>query len=176
MRRWPTIGLRARLVGALLITSALTLSAAALTLLQPLEHRLKREDLEFLTQATLATSPTLRELDPKELRPNAPELRSFARMLERRTGARVAVFDKSLRKLADTDPDADPNDARGGPFDDVVRAFQSRKRVRSTGMRAGTDVARIAIPIASGDTHLVVALRRSLEETHSAAQIGRAHV
>jgi signal transduction histidine kinase len=163
------VGLRTRLIVALLITSALTLLAAALALLPPLEHRLRREGLESLTQAGLTISPELRDLGSEDVRPGSPELRTIVRSLERRTGARIAVFDRG-GKLVDTDPDTAPQDIRGGPFDDVGRALESGKRVRRTVTRGGVSVGQVAIPVSSGHGRLVVELRRSLEEAHSAAR------
>jgi signal transduction histidine kinase len=79
------------------------------------------------------------------------------------------LFDRAGRKLADTDPDAGPGDIRGGPFDDVTQALRSGKRVRGSVTRAGVSVGRVAIPVSGGGERLVVALRRSLDEAHSAA-------
>jgi signal transduction histidine kinase len=168
--RRPAPGLRARLIAALFISSALTLAVAALALLPPLERRLRREDLEFLTQAALQASPGLRNLEGDELRPGSPELRKLARMLERRTGARVVLFNTSGQKLADTDPDAGPDDIRGGPFDDVAQVLKTKKRKRDTITTAGVSVGRVAIPVPKGNPRLVLELRRSLEEAHSAAK------
>jgi signal transduction histidine kinase len=170
VKRHPRVGLRSRLIAALFLTSALTLVAAALALLPPLEHRLRTEDLEFLTQTALGASSGLRHLDSAQVRPGSPELRKLTRVVERHTGARVVVFDAAGRKLADTDPDEGPGDVRGGPFDDVARAFKTRKRVRDTVTSAGVSVGRVALPVSGGGTHMVLELRRSLEDVHSGAQ------
>src|SRR5881392_3234196 len=45
VRRLLRSGLRARLVGALVVTSAVTLVVAAVTLLPPLDRRLRREEV-----------------------------------------------------------------------------------------------------------------------------------
>jgi signal transduction histidine kinase len=147
------------------------LAVAALALLAPLEHRLRREDLENLTQAALAISPELQDLDRSDVRGGSAELRKLARLLERRTGARVAIFDRSGHKLADTDPDAGPNDVRGGPFDEVAKALHTGKRVRGTVNTAGVNVGRVAIPLKSDGTRIILVLRRSVEEAHSGARV-----
>jgi signal transduction histidine kinase len=167
----PSVGLRGRLVAALFLTSTLTLAVAALALLAPLEHRLRHEDLENLTEAGLAISPELRDLDRADISGGSPELRKLARLIERRTGARVAMFNRSGKKLVDTDPDAGPNDVRGGPFDEVTKALRSHKRVRDTVNTAGVNVGRVAIPLESDGTEIVLVLRRSVEEAHSGAQV-----
>ena len=73
MRGLPTLGLRFRMVAALLAVSALTLGVAALALLPPLENRLRRDDLESLTQATSAVAPGLRHAQRAELKPHSRE-------------------------------------------------------------------------------------------------------
>src|SRR5204862_4838130 len=91
-RRLPPIGLRTRLVAALVATSAATLAIAALALLSPLEHRLRNEELRFLTSSARASETSLRELSEGQLTPHSRALIRVANNLERRTGARVLVF------------------------------------------------------------------------------------
>jgi signal transduction histidine kinase len=172
MRRLPTFGLRFRMIASLVAASALTLGIAALALLPPLENRLRREDLESLTQSTIEEVPDFRALSPGDITPHSRKIRKLARSLERRTGARVLVFDGRGRKLVDTNPEAAPDGPRGGPFDDVTKAIATGKRVRGT--RSGDPgQARIAEPVRDGGRRLVLALRRSLEETQSAAKVVR---
>jgi signal transduction histidine kinase len=173
MRRLPTFGLRFRMIASLLAASALPLLVAALALLPPLENRLRQEDLESLTQATIEEVPDFEALDASDLVPHSHQVRDIGRSLERRTGARVIVFDGRGRKLADTDPQAAPDGPRGGSFDDVVRALATGRRVRSTRSGSAAGQARVAEPVRVEDRRLVVALRRSLEETSSAAKVVR---
>ena len=169
----PRIGLRARLVAALVVTAAATLAVAALALLSPLEHRLRRDDLRFLTENTLAAAPALHELSSAQLSPHSPPLRRFARALGRRTGARVVVFDAHGRELADTDPDALGNEPNGGPYDDVARALRTGRRVRSVRGAGGNGQARLALPVVEHDQRLAIALRRSLAQTHATVGVVR---
>jgi signal transduction histidine kinase len=173
MRRLPSFGLRFRMVASLLAASALTLVVAALALLPPLEHRLRREDLESLTQAMIEETPDFKALDSSQILPHSRAIRSAARSLERRTGARVLVFDSDGRKLADTDPQAAPDGPRGGPLDDVQQALASGKRVRGTRGAPEGGQARIAQPVDVDGRRLVIAARRSLEEARSAAKVVR---
>jgi len=172
MRRLPNLGLRFRLIASLLAASALTLGIAALALLPPLENRLRHEDLESLTQSTIEEVPDFQALGNEDVVPHSRSIRKLARSLERRTGARVVVFDGRGRKLVDTDPLAAPDGPRGGPFDDVARAIATGHRVRSS-KSGDPGQARIAEPVHVEDRRIVLALRRSLEETSSAAKVVR---
>lgn len=65
-RPWPTaLGLRGRIVGAVLVTAVVTVAVAAVTLLGPLEHSLKSAALSTLKRE-LGTSSTVAfsKLDP----------------------------------------------------------------------------------------------------------------
>ena len=57
LTRFFRLGLRSRVVAALVATAAATLGVAALALLSPLEHKLRNEDVKFLTQNALAAIP-----------------------------------------------------------------------------------------------------------------------
>jgi signal transduction histidine kinase len=171
LRRLPSIGLRARFVAALIATAAATLAVAALTLLSPLEHRLRNDELRFLTENTLAAVPALHDIEGGQLVPNSRQLRSFARHLERRTGARVVLFDQAGQVLVDSDPDAAR--AEQGPFDDVSRALQTGRRVRGIREAGPGGEARVALPVDLGGQAVVIALRHSLEQTHSAVRVVR---
>jgi signal transduction histidine kinase len=161
------------LVAALVATAAVTLAVAALALLSPLENRLRSEDLKFLTASALAAEPALHELEAAQLVPRSDALKRFARRLERRTGARVILFDKNGHVLADTDPDAAPGGPRGGPTDDVKRTLASGQRTRGVREVGPTGQARVALPVEVGGERFVIALRRSLEQTHSAVLVVR---
>src|SRR5439155_1587986 len=82
---------RARLVAALLFTSAVTLGIAALALLPPLERRLRRDQLAALVTAAVAFRPQLEDLEVSAARPGNLELARLARSLERKTGAHAVV-------------------------------------------------------------------------------------
>jgi signal transduction histidine kinase len=173
-RRLPAIGLRARLVAALVATAAATLAICALALLSPLEHRLRNEELRFLTQSARASESAFRELgDRDQLRAHSKPLARFAGNLERRTGTRVLVFDQGGRSLVDTDPDAPANGPEGGTFADVRAALATARLGQSTnGVGAGGS-ARLALPVTVGGDTYVIALRGSLVRTHSAVRVVR---
>src|SRR5436853_2060217 len=101
-RRLLRSGLRARLVGALLLTSAVTLAVAAAALLPPLDRRLRHEEVRSLLDTAVAARPVFQDLDLREMRPGNEHLVKLAFALERRAGARVAVFDPAGHTVTDT--------------------------------------------------------------------------
>jgi signal transduction histidine kinase len=171
LSRFFRLGLRSRVVAALVATAAATLGVAALALLSPLEHKLRNEDVKFLTQNALAAIPTVRDLDPADVRKNSPELKRVIRSLERRTSARVVVYDRSGQVLVDTDPDSVTNGPEGGPLDDVRKALVTGKRTRDIREVGTGGEARVSLPVDIGGRRYVIALRRSLEQTHSAVTV-----
>jgi signal transduction histidine kinase len=172
-RRLPAIGLRTRLVAALVATAAATLAVAALALLSPLEHRLRNEEVRFLSQSARQSETGLRDLDKSQLRPHTAALNLFASDLERRTGARVVVFDDAGRSLVDTDPDAPPSGPEGGTFADVREATRTGRRKESTTGAGSGGSARIAQPVNLNGDRYVIALRGSLVRTQSAVRVVR---
>ncbi len=167
-KRLPAIGLRTRLVAALVATAAATLGIAALALLSPLEHRLQNEELRFLSQNARESVSAFRDFRPGQLKQHSNSINAFASNLERRTGARVLIFDESGRSLVDTDPDAPPGGPEGGTFADVRQAFATGRRTESTtGVGAGGS-ARLALPVTVQGDRYVIAVRGSLIRTHGA--------
>src|SRR5438045_4169640 len=75
MRRLRPPGLRVRLVLALLLTSAVTLAVAALTLLPPLERRLQDEEVRALVSTAASTRSSLQDTDLRG--PNDTAKRAF---------------------------------------------------------------------------------------------------
>ncbi len=146
-------GLRPRLLAALVLTSAVTLVVAALTLLGPLQQRLKRESAENLEAAALAARPGFQAAVGRD----EPRVEALARGLAARTDARVRVF-ASLppEPIYDTEPGA-PD--RAG---DVYRVIIDE---RTTGARILRDEVRVAAPVRARDRRLyVLALRKPLTD------------
>jgi signal transduction histidine kinase len=162
MRARHVPGLRARLVTALVVTSAVTLAVAAVGLLNPLETRLRHEELKSLSATALAAIPSFEDLDAP---PSASVRRALAlaRGLERRSGARVAVFDARGSTVLDTRP--------GEPFGAVPQTRTQSKavgrvRARSNGS-AAVAVAAVRFHYA-GQTY-TLALRKPLDDVTAAA-------
>src|SRR6266849_305222 len=148
MRRLRPPGLRVRLVLALLLTSAVTLAVAALTLLPPLERRLRDEEAHALLSTAQASRTAFQDADvPRgnEAATLAPQIRS----LERRANARVVLFDATLAPVVDTRPPIngtrlDTSDPRD-PFGDARLALKRGQTIFNV-VGGSQGVARVALP------------------------------
>ncbi|MGZ4203050.1 MAG: histidine kinase dimerization/phospho-acceptor domain-containing protein, partial [Thermoleophilaceae bacterium] len=162
-RRLPVLGLRGRLVAALILTSAVALGVAAVTLLPPLERNLRTQELRTLRDTAIASRPSFEDLEQRQVSASSARLEHLADALERRTGARVLLFDEQGQLVIDTHPHQ-PDE-----FKDVPTVLGQAKPV--TGVRrnsSGTDVGRVAIPLSIDGHRYVLALRRQLD----AAKVG----
>ncbi|HEX8207118.1 MAG TPA: hypothetical protein VF587_13740, partial [Solirubrobacteraceae bacterium] len=92
-------GLRPRLLAALVLTAAVTLLAAALTLLGPLRERLREESARSLQAAVVSARPGIEQGMPRRGR-GADYRAAFG--LARRTGARIVLYDAVPREQFDT--------------------------------------------------------------------------
>jgi signal transduction histidine kinase len=165
--RLPLIQLRGRLIGALVLTSAVTLLVAATALVPPLERRLRHESLEQLTATARSVRPAVERLPPRTIRRGSPALTVLARGLRRRTGAQVAVIDRRGATLVSTDPDAKSPRA-------VAGSALRRNRVSSLVASAGDQrVAEVAVPFTTGGRSFAVALRKGLKDTQLAVRVVR---
>ena len=154
-------GLRARLVAALVLTSAATLGVAAVALLNPLETRLRHQELKSLSATAVASLPALE--DPETGVTNSATLLPLALALERRTGARVAIIDSRGNTIVDTRPDE--------PFGPVPVARSRNRpagRVRARSSNAAA-VAVAAVPFRVSGQRYVLALRKPLDDVTAAA-------
>jgi signal transduction histidine kinase len=165
-RRGGVLGLRGRIVGALLVTTLATLAVAAVALLGPLETQLRDADLK-----TLYGDVT-------------PELASFTQLssvainsaLEFRQGdAQRAIEDLTTLTGGEATLLAYPqtiiatNDvanAESDDFSDAQRAFRTGKPQRGFGTSDGKDVARVAIPITLGHQRGVATTGPGAEQTY----------
>ncbi len=203
MRRWRSrwdraarggIGLRGRIVGAVLITAVATLGVAAIALLGPLEAKLRSAGLQSL-QKNLSKDPAapFRALPLAQLgdatrtvlvhgrrlpldRYVTNELRRTERELAEGVGAGTIV-----RVLGYPGPDGrgtvlapsplgdtgEPPD----PFDDVAQAFRTHRTVRGFGFIGGGEYAREAIPFTQNGLAFVLAVRRPAGEIHDATRV-----
>jgi signal transduction histidine kinase len=111
MRRRRVLGLRGRLVLALVFTSAVTLGVAALALFGALGQRLRLDERHELRTAAIEARGGFEGAGGAGgvLRPD--EIRRQAYALGLRTGARVVVFDSALGVVADNDPDVPAHSA-----------------------------------------------------------------
>lgn len=191
--RRAALGLRGRIVGLVLFTTAATLVVAALTLLGPLESKLRNSALTTLGKDVRTASITnsgLGKLDLSHVldyNPGNPyyqqgfvqveALRGELVKLGSRLGATVALLgapgpDGQAALFASSGTAGDSR-----PYDDVTRLFRGwgflrhgqPKLLPSLGAdQAGTEVARVAYPITIGGSHYVLAIRRSIGEIPAA--------
>src|SRR5919202_1629349 len=120
------LGLRGRLVAALILTSALTLAVLAAALLVPLESRLRADAVRSLKETTLAARPTLNQVRARDVRPGALALRDALEDIRKRTGDEVAAVDANGQVLASTEPEA------GERYDEAVAALRRNHAVAGT--------------------------------------------
>ncbi len=189
--RRGALGLRGRIVGAVLVTTVATLAIAALALLPRLEGSLrtaarttllkevrgaaagfKHLGLQYVLDAAVSAKDpkTGHYLDPKYQAGVAQKdlLAQQQDSLGTRIGASVYLLgdfsvDGAGKVLA---PPRDPDALTGERWDDVARAFATGKTVPSFASINGTDFARVAIPIAvrSASVEYVLAVRKPIDE------------
>jgi signal transduction histidine kinase len=169
--RLGVLGLRGRIVGAVLVTTVATLAVAAVALLGPLEHRLKDSALALLTKEGKAATHDF-NFDVSlvaDLTPSARGDVNFIRGAKEReklhatqdlvgthVGALVTLLgnpDAStgqghlLLPTTGVKPPYYPGATTSDPFTDVARAFRTRQVQQSFGSIEGTQYARVAIPM-----------------------------
>jgi signal transduction histidine kinase len=166
-RRWalrlPRVlrGLRPRLVAALVLTSAVTLGAAALALVSPLEQRLRKDTTQNLLATVSASRPLFDDVQGPPGNPSRPELRRLVRDLERRAGARIVILDGAGHTIYNQDPDVRDS------YADVRRALRRDHTVRE--VRDG--VLRVATPIRIQGRRYALAIRKALTEVSAANRV-----
>ncbi len=161
------LGLRGRLVAALMAMALVALGIAALTVLSPLERRLRNQEISALTDTALTARATFADLDVSDLQPNGPALVQIARELTLRTDAQVAVIDSTGRVLVNT-----------GLQPAQVLSVASRAlrggRVAQILAGSGSDrEVRVAIPVDVFGHRFAVALRKSLSAVTGAVSVVR---
>ncbi|MDE3133955.1 MAG: HAMP domain-containing histidine kinase [Acidobacteriota bacterium] len=190
--RWSAFGLRGRIVGAVLATTAISLGVAALVLLPRLETSLKNAAKKTLTNEILAAKPDLTnianiqywlipEVQTADHKSEAYRLAHLAQMELRAAITKLgeafgAVGGVTLMGDMDSNGAGHPVSpvpgvaAALGPTKDVARAFLTGKPQHGFGTLAGKPLVTAAIPLtqfkASSDA--VLAVRKSIDEISGA--------
>ena len=160
------IGLRPRLLAALLLTSAVTLAVAALALLSPLEQRLRQDGEATVVTAINAARPEFTEIqkDPATGEPSEDELEAAASTLRRRSQATVTLLDSQLSALYPIEraslnvPDY---------YGQARRALATRRRVNTL---VGNELV-VAYPLKIAGRRYVLVLTRRLDYVSSAFDV-----
>jgi signal transduction histidine kinase len=164
VRRPPRLGLRARIVAAIALAILVTSGAAAVTLLAPLQHRLRDDQLRELSSALAGAQGLMTDVSKQSLRPGSPVLARRARTLARRTRAQAFIVDSRGVVLATTDPDLNEQ------LDDARRAIALDRPVESVA-REGEGEARAAVPVSVEGRRLAVALHKQLGDQSAAVTV-----
>ena len=169
MRR-HVLGLRPRMLAALLLSSAVTLAVAALALLSPLEQRLRSEGEAGVFAAISASRPEFEEIgiDPATGRPDQRELSATISLLRHRSGAEITVLDGKLNTIyAPSDQDLDVPDY----YAQVARALHTGSGVHT--LIGNNLVAVEPMRIGQGGMLDAVVLVRRLEYVISSVSVVR---
>jgi signal transduction histidine kinase len=177
--RRGALGLRARIVGAVLVTTVATLVVAAVTLLGPLEQKLRDAALTTL-QRDIGKHPTkaFDVVDVTNLS-RADALKDFIGVQQdlatRAGGSAYVVGYPGPRGHGELQPPPayESRRAVNDPFDDVTRAFLTHRTEVSFGSVGGTEYARLAMPFTNGGVRFVLAIRRPIDEVPRAVQTVR---
>lgn len=163
MRRLLGVGLRPRLLAALVLTAAITLGVAAIALLGPLEQRLQADTTSSLVTAALEVAPSLTDAVTLTGGLDQGEIARTAHDLARRTGARVALVDAGGGRVFDTDDEA------VDPFDDVRLALARGHTVHD--VRFGR--LRVVVPLRILGQRYALAVRKRLTDVSAANRVVR---
>ena len=180
------LGLRGRIVGAVLVTTVVSLAVAAVGLLGPLQHELRNSAKQTLQKDLRGATKGFERLDltaaPDFVLP-AGERKTIAeqvrgeilrrqRALSGRIGALVTLlgyhdlsgngYPVAPTPDADTDTDA---------YDDVASAFLTNKQRYSFGSINGTEYVRAALPFATDGQHYVLAVRKPIDTIKGAVDV-----
>jgi signal transduction histidine kinase len=197
--RRGALGLRGRIVGAVLVTTVATLGVAAIALLGPLESSLRHAALNTL-QKDLGKKPTQKfaALDLRDIpytlflpdqsgltvknriasaREAKTSLNTFVSALQNRIGGTgvylIGYPDGQGRGTLVLPSELERQNAAVDPFDDAAKAFLTGRRVSSFGTIDGTELARVALPFKADGVSYVLAVRKPIDEIPGAVNAVR---
>jgi signal transduction histidine kinase len=159
-------GLRTRLVLALVATSAVTLAAATIMVVPPLEHRIVDDQLSGMRELARTARLGLERLPAHDLRPGAHRQQQIVRQLARRMGGRVALFDAKGLEVADTDPES-PRELRS-PEHLVDAGFARAGDLRQ---QVGNGEAVVVARMYTQAGRRTLVLTKSLDDSRAAAAV-----
>ncbi len=161
------LGLRARVIGVLVCVSVLTLAVAAITLLSPLEARLRKNSVSSFVLSLRNERGALTSLPEDDVVKGNPRLLRVARLLARHNGAEVSVLAPDGTVLVSTDPD------NADVFTTAPKATQSgdtQRKVVGAGKRAE---AEVTFPLTIHERRVIVAARKPVGTAVEASGVVR---
>jgi signal transduction histidine kinase len=187
--RRAALGLRGRIVGAVLFTTVATLAVAALALLGPLENSLRHAALNTLERDVKGQAVGFKNLPlsllpaSKSKRiggdPNAQKEQAVVAAVQQNETSLAKKLGASVTLLGFPDangvdfhavlPGRDANSA-GDAYDDATKVFRDGRADYSFGTIDGDEYVRAAVPIKKG---FVLAVRRPIDEIPSAVHAVR---
>jgi signal transduction histidine kinase len=189
LRRHGALGLRGRIVGALLVSTVATLAVAALALLPKLESQLRNEAQSTLLEEVRAETRTFTHLTPDDVAdantagkapvsgstggavpaPSNPAA-ADVNALGGRAGATISLFAYPMVMIASDAPSGSTDSLIS---DAVTKAFQTGGTVKSFGSGSDSDIAQVAVPLKIGGTTYILAAGRPITEIPGAVHVVR---
>ncbi len=161
------LGLRARVIAVLVMVSAFTLAVAAVTLLSPLNQRLRNSAVSNFALSLRNERGALTSLRAGEVVAGDERLLRAARVLARHNGAEVSVLDPRGDVLVSTDPD------RTDRFSTAAAAARSGKTERVVTGEGRRAEAEVAFPLTIHDHPVIVAARKPFNDVQDATAVVR---
>jgi signal transduction histidine kinase len=175
LRVWG--GLRGRLLLALVLTSVVTLAAAAAVVLSPLQQRLRDQSIESLRAAVLAARPRLENALAQRGLDRQFALSTEAFELSDQTAGRVLATDLALTPArGDTAPGFLADSESGPPPQQAWLAALRTLRLKQTVLLVRGDDVAIGVPLYrdGGVVGVVVARRRLTEVANAVDEVRKA--
>src|SRR6476619_5865618 len=161
-------GLRARIVAVLACVSVLTLIVAAITLLSPLEQRLRNNSVKTFEVALRNERGALEALRAQDVEPGNARLLRVARLVARHNGAEIAVLRPNGRTvLVRTDPDS------AAEFATAPGTALTNKGHRKVVNEGGRPEAEVTFPLRIHEKRVIVAARKPISSVHEANGVVR---
>jgi signal transduction histidine kinase len=161
------LGLRGRLLLALVLTSVATLAVAAFALVGPLTERLRRQNIENLRDSALQARPDFERALARPEREREQALQREGLELQGRANSRVLVFGRFPVTSLEYDTDI------GAPTDGALLAALGAQRTRSTLTESSDDEVTVAIRL-FGRPGVLVAQRRLTDVATAVEQVRNA--
>ena len=188
--RRGALGLRGRIVGAVLVTTVATLGVAAVALLGPLQTKLRSADKATLTKE-VGTSATaaFTQADPgvailRFTPTTSPALiaeqqrgqRAYTDLLaqEHSLGTPIGASEVTLLGYPQSPQQLtivatkDEDIAEADQFDDALSALRKDRAIYGFGSIQGTDYVRAAIPFTADGARWVLVVRKPLDDVSAA--------